>query len=427
MTHTDYVQLRRVAHIYNGGTPTSNEANWNGEIPWATPIDLGENDGKTIELTHRSLTLKGVRTGSTMVPSGSILLSTRAPIGYTALTKVDMAFNQGCKGLVLKNPVNDSRYLQYALQHIDSELNVSGQGATFIELSSTKLAEARVPMHSPITQRRIAGFLDRETAEIDAFIADLQEFRSTLFERRSARRDALIAGGRPVQEAGYTWLSEFEAIYTEGRMKNIFEITLGKMLDAKSHRDNETHYPYLRAANISEGTVDFGELNQMPFNARERERFSIKKGDMLVVEGGSVGENTVIEQDLEDIFFQKTINRARPKYGNDSYYFSQVLEAYLDREVFDVVCNKSTIMHLTAEKLGDLEVPIPRPDTQQAISRDLMNLDAEVRLAVSDVEMAIALATERRSALIAAAVTGQLDVSDRYAAEQVYEEVESKQ
>jgi type I restriction enzyme S subunit len=96
MTH---LPVRRLFRVVNGGTPTSEPENWDGDVPWATPVDLGHVHGGYLAETQRTLTDQGVKTGSSLVAGGSLILSTRAPIGYIAETKVPMAFNQGCHAL----------------------------------------------------------------------------------------------------------------------------------------------------------------------------------------------------------------------------------------------------------------------------------------------------------------------------------------
>lgn len=82
------VPLRRIATVVNGGTPTADASNWGGEVPWATPVDLGRHDGRALGATERTLTDRGLETGSSLVPERSIILSTRAPIGYVCVNKV---------------------------------------------------------------------------------------------------------------------------------------------------------------------------------------------------------------------------------------------------------------------------------------------------------------------------------------------------
>lgn len=136
-------RLRRLFRVVNGGTPTSDPDNWDGDVRWATPIDLGRVNGRHLTSTDRTLTTEGLMTGSRSVPAGSLIVSTRAPIGYIAETTATTAFNQGCRGLV---PVVelDTRYFRYQLGAITDRLTAAGQGSTFVELSSDALAATEV-------------------------------------------------------------------------------------------------------------------------------------------------------------------------------------------------------------------------------------------------------------------------------------------
>ncbi|MCL4293998.1 MAG: restriction endonuclease subunit S, partial [Acidimicrobiia bacterium] len=163
------VPLRRLFRVVNGGTPTSDEDNWGGGIQWATPVDLGRVHGGTLDGTDRTLSSIGLRTGSAAVPAGSLVISTRAPIGYVAEATTTTAFNQGCRGLVPTTSL-DSRFYRYVVVAMTDQLQAAGQGSTFVELPGDALAEQRMPMPPVRLQRAIADFLDAETARIDALI-----------------------------------------------------------------------------------------------------------------------------------------------------------------------------------------------------------------------------------------------------------------
>lgn len=178
------VQIKRVARVVNGGTPTPAEENWNGSVLWATPVDLNKVDGGFITNTDRCLSDIGVETGSVKVPAGSVILSTRAPIGYAAVAQNAISFNQGCKALVPHRPdETDSRYLRYAIQSSVEQLQVLGKGSTFLELSTQDLGSFCVPWPSYSEQVKIADQLDRELAEIDGLIADQIRLQELLTER----------------------------------------------------------------------------------------------------------------------------------------------------------------------------------------------------------------------------------------------------
>lgn len=192
--------LRRIFRVVNGGTPTSDESNWHGDVPWATPVDLGAVDGKRITSTARSLTRQGLLAGSSSVPEGSIIVSTRAPIGYVAETTCEMAFNQGCRGLVPRAEL-DVRYFRYQLIARRPELVALGQGSTFSELSSDALAAFKVACPPLSRQRLVADRLDTEAAFIDTMVEKTRRAIALLRERRQALITAAVTGQLDLSEA----------------------------------------------------------------------------------------------------------------------------------------------------------------------------------------------------------------------------------
>ena len=175
----------------NGGTPTSDDENWGGDVAWATPVDLADSNGGVIHETARRLTDEGLRSGSRAVPPTSLIVSTRAPIGYVSEAAIRMAFNQGCRGLVPRSDV-DTRFFRYQLSASTERLQSLGQGSTFVELSTEALGGFELCCPPVETQRAIADYLDTETARIDALIAKKRRMIELLEERRWRTLDAAI-------------------------------------------------------------------------------------------------------------------------------------------------------------------------------------------------------------------------------------------
>ena len=150
----------------------------------------------------------------------------------------------------------------------------------------------------------------------------------------------------------------------------------------------------------------------MPFSDAEAAHLNLLKGDLLVVEGGAVGTNVLLLDDMHGWSFQKTVNRVRPLIDWSSGWLGYVLQAYRDIGVLDIVCNKSTIPHLTAEKLRAMRVPSVDPAEQVRVEAILDRETAKIDVLIAETQRFIELSQERRSALITAAVTGQIDVRE---------------
>lgn len=261
-------------------------------------------------------------------------------------------------------------------------------------------------------QVAIADFLDRETAKIDALI----EKQLRLAHAGLAREDALISRrviGRDLVQSGSSepWLNLLQRGWGVTRLGYQFDVTLGKMLDdGKQAPEDSEVVPYLRAANIRSNCLDLDDVNQMPFTPHERRRLSLVRGDLLVVEGGMVGRSHLLRDDLPGLSFQKTLNRVRSRGFGSTHYLHYVLRWLKAAGVIDLICDGSTFMHLTAEKLRALKVPWPPPAEQACIAHELDEALTGSQVLLGKIDESIALAQERRAALITAAVTGQMEV-----------------
>ena len=154
------VRLGEVCEIVLGGTPsTHNTSFWGGGIPWLTPGEMRKLTSRYVEHTERTLTEAGLAAGSRLCPARSVVLSTRAPIGYVFINTVSMATNQGCKTLVPSAALSPE-YLYYNLLGRTDELNALGTGTTFKELATGDLKKLLIPLPPLTIQWRIAAKLD---------------------------------------------------------------------------------------------------------------------------------------------------------------------------------------------------------------------------------------------------------------------------
>jgi len=155
-----------VAEIVSGATPkTGDAAYWDGGVPWATPRDLSCLEGPTIALTERTLTSAGLAScAASLLPAGSVLLSSRAPIGHVAINTVPMATNQGFKSLVPHRGLLEAKYAYHWLRANTAYLESLGNGATFKELSKATLSRVSIPLPPMEEQLRIAAILDQADA-----------------------------------------------------------------------------------------------------------------------------------------------------------------------------------------------------------------------------------------------------------------------
>lgn len=157
------VALRDCCSVISGATPkTNNKEFWDGDISWTSPKDLTGLTGKYLYSTPKKITQKGYDSCSTkLLPVGSVLLSSRAPIGHVAIAAEPVCTNQGYKSLVPDTAKIDSVYLYYWLKSKKHYLQSLGNGATFKEISKGIVESVEIPLPPLNEQRRIAGILDK--------------------------------------------------------------------------------------------------------------------------------------------------------------------------------------------------------------------------------------------------------------------------
>lgn len=199
--HWEVRRLGVVTQILNGATPLSSRPEyWDGDIVWVTPDDLGKLKDRYIDNSSRRITQEGYNAcGTTLAPAGSIVLSTRAPIGHLGILRVAACVNQGCR-LLVPQAATASEFLYHVLVAARPSLEVLGQGSTFMELSRSKLSIFPIPFPPLLEQTAIAEYLDAQTAKLDAVIAAARREIDLLREYRTRLIADVVTGKVDVRE-----------------------------------------------------------------------------------------------------------------------------------------------------------------------------------------------------------------------------------
>ncbi len=407
------VPIRRLFRIVNGGTPTSDTRNWDGDVAWATPIDLAQTNGKRIESTMRTLSRKGLLSGSRPVPAGSLILSTRAPIGYVSEAMTAMAFNQGCRGLV---PVVDLdiRYFRYQMVASTQHLDALGNGSTFTELSGDCLASFKIFAPPLSEQRAIADYLDDETERIDVLVDKNQRLVELLKERRQAIITQAVTKGLnrnvAMQDSGIEWLGDIPVHWETAPVNRYYSVQLGKMLQNSPVALGDSEIPYLKAQHVQWFQVKTIDAPTMWASRDDLDKYQVVPGDLLVCEGGEGGRCGILNH-IEGVYIiQNALHRVRARKGGCNSFLQYVLNSVAASNWFDVLNDKATIAHFTNEKFKALLIPIPPLRQQSAIADYLDAETARIDTLVSKLQRQINLLTERRQAIITAAVAGKLNI-----------------
>jgi type I restriction enzyme, S subunit len=213
------------------------------------------------------------------------------------------------------------------------------------------------------------------------------------------------------KDSGVEWLGEVPSHWHVTALKREYSVTLGKMLQTDASSPDDVLGPYLRAANIQWSGVDVSDIKTMWLSSRDVLQLRLLPGDLLISEGGDVGRSCLWRGELEECYFQNSVNRVRPINGGSSRFLYYWMSTIKDKGYVDVLCNKSTIAHFTAEKVAAVPVPIPPNGEQESISHFLDCETDKIDALVAEQEQLIILLKEKRQAVISHAVTKGLDPS----------------
>ena len=180
MSKWEKVRLGDVATVISGSTPKTNETSyWGGDINWVTPAEIAD-DTVYIYETQRKITEKAVVEGSMrLIPEGTVLLTSRAPIGKVAIAGTDMYCNQGFKNLLCSDEIHN-KYLYWFLKGKNDYLNSLGRGATFKEISKVIVEDIQVPLPTKNDQILIAREFDAVSELIALQKRQLQELNQLI-------------------------------------------------------------------------------------------------------------------------------------------------------------------------------------------------------------------------------------------------------
>ena len=176
----DVVELEEVAEIKSGGTPSTNRPEfWNGHILWCTPTDITSLSGKYLSDTNRKISELGLNNSAAeLLPTGSVLMTSRATIGECAIVKRPMTTNQGFKNFICNRTVNNE-FLYYLLSSQKDKFIELCNGSTFLEISTTQVLKFKITIPKSITEQTAIATVLSDT---DALISSLQ----TLIAKKQA-------------------------------------------------------------------------------------------------------------------------------------------------------------------------------------------------------------------------------------------------
>ena len=234
-------------------------------------------------------------------------------------------------------------------------------------------------------------------------------------EKQAIISQAVTRGLDPsvrLKPSGVEWLGDVPEHWDVAALRHRYSQALGKMLDAK--RITGSHLlPYLRNTDVQWDDISVDDLPMMDISPSEYGRYTVRRGDLLVCEGGEVGRSAIWSGELTLCGFQKALHRLRPKNTQRDVprFLCYNLRTAANGHAFSDG-HVSTIAHLTGEKLRAQRFPFPPFAEQLDIVNILDEATRSTDAAIARTRRQIELIEEYRTRLIADVVTGKLDVRE---------------
>ena len=287
----------------------------------------------------------------------------------------------------------DSRYLAYIVgsRNFIRYAVAASKGVKMPRVEWMSLRQYGVNRYDERTQHEIADYLDCEIGEIDAMLAKLEALDESLNLRRAS-------------------VVEWETIARSGsltRLKFCADISLGKTFQGVRKSDHETLVNYVRAASIQPHGLELDD-QRMWMTREEQRKYDLRKGDVLVVEGGAgFGRSVHLAQDMPGWGFQNHVIRVRPDQHHDGRFLNYCVKGHYSSGLIGLLADGATIPGLSSDKAKNLPIPDMSLEEQQCIADHLDEVTGRIDAMLATIDELKALLVERRAVLITDVVTGR--------------------
>ncbi|MCP1237848.1 restriction endonuclease subunit S [Gluconobacter kondonii] len=417
----DHWDTWKISHAFgaigSGTTPPSDEPKWyeDGTIPWVTTGELREN---TIHETVKAVTCEALEKFRALriYPAGSLAIAMYgATIGRLGILGVDAATNQAC--CVMSDPQALAvKFVFYWLQAFKKQLvDWYATGGGQPNVNQQIVASLRISAPSIAEQTAIAAFLDRETGKIDALIAEQEKLLTLLAEKRQATISHAVTRGinpnAPMKDSGIAWLGEVPEHWEVTRVKYAASHVVDCLHTTPTY-DGELEFPAVRTADVERGrlVLDYARLVSREIYEERIQRLRPETDDILYTrEGERFGLAALVPPGVDLCLGQRMMMfRLAPGYA-PAYVMWVLNSDSVYQQVVSGITG-ATAPHVNISEVVNFHTPVPPLCEQHEIAAHILVSTSTLDRLAKEAARATLLLQERRSALIAAAVTGKIDV-----------------
>lgn len=375
--------LGEVATIVGGGTPsTLNSAYWNGDIQWFTPAELSDSK-KYVSKSERTITERGLKESSAkLLPKGTVLLTTRASIGITAILENPASTNQGFQSLIAKNNCC-SEFLYYVIPLIKDEMLSRASGSTFAEISAKKLSTITFQLPPLPEQQRIAKAL----SDVDALISTTEKLIQKKKNIKQGAMQNLLTGKKrlpgfgPQNKSPAYKQTELGLIPEDWEVKEFGDYA--SIVRGGSPRPiqnflttNSDGINWIKIGDVKPEDKYIVSTEEKIIREGKTRSREVHKGDFILSNSMSFGRPYILQIDgcIHDGWL--AIQNYQDTFDTDFLYYllgsDEIFKQYIE------MAAGSSVQNLNKEKVAKLLVPIFDKKEQTAIASVLSSMDKEI-------------------------------------------------
>ena len=283
------MKLSEIGQIVAGGTPkTKIEEYWNGDVPWITPKDLSSHAGMYISRGERNISQVGLDNSSAkLLPKGTALFTSRAPIGYVAIARNEVTTNQGFKSIIVDDE-NDNIFIYYLLKNNIDIIENHANGSTFKEISGSVMKSLEFGIPSLREQKAIAHILSTLDDKIEVnnqINKTLENMAQAIFKQWFVDFEFPNENGEPYKSSGGEMVESELGTIPKGwevvQFRDIFRFVKGKKPKTIAECEFKDSEKYL--------TIDVLNRNSVLFCSKEKVIEANSEDVLMVMDGASSG------------------------------------------------------------------------------------------------------------------------------------------
>ncbi|MFL2068466.1 MAG: restriction endonuclease subunit S [Leuconostoc mesenteroides] len=375
-------KLGELSNIVGGGTPsTSNPEYWDGDIDWYAPAEIGEQS--YVSKSKKTITELGLKKSSARIlPVGTVLFTSRAGIGNTAILAKEATTNQGFQSIVPDQNKLDSYFIFSRTNELKRYGEVTGAGSTFVEVSGKQMSKMSIMVPELSEQQKIGSFFK----QLDDTIALHQRKLDLLKEQKKGFLQKMFPkNGSKVPELRF---SGFADDWEERKLKDISEIIdgdRGKNYPSGDDFKNNGHTLFLSATNVTKQGFVF-KKNQYITNLKSESlgNGKVKLNDIILTSRGSIGHIGFYDEKINEKIPQARINSGmlilRTDKFNSPNFIAQFLKSSLGINQIKLISFGSAQPQLTKKDIKKFKIALPKIEEQQKIGSLLKQLDNTIAL-----------------------------------------------